>query len=648
MDTKLQFLGKYIYNFYFWISLAVFPRPYLNLPNVQNKFVAFEQKDRLFVASELDAIVRRNACSRKCNPVEMRETQQVMNLGRKVFLFLAAMLIFLTDLPLPTSLVSQVVAEENDEEAEKERKEMAREALGTLGNLLDSKAEQITVIENLKNELESAKEEASKKELEAKIKTEQDKLSQLEARLIALTTGVADDAFSDKSAKPFDLESELGALAEPFIKMMKSATSSARQIEQLRTTVSEATRQKELAGNAIERISQLQTHIKNEAADNDAEKLQKHLSELLSAWQKRNKEANDLAQTAEQQLELRLTEQDNAPSEVGQYATNFLRNRGFNIAMSLIAFFGVFSLCRFVANAVGSIGKRQGVKRNFAVRLTSLVFQIVSIIISLFAMMFVLNYFNDWILLGLTSVFAIALSWIGLKMLPALIEQTTLLLNLGAVQEDERVMLAGVPWRVENLGFHTDLVNPELEGGTFTLPVRELVGLHSRPAADNEAWFPTRKNDWVQLKDGRIGCVAIQTPELVQLIELGGARVTYSTADFISEAPRNLSTGYRVEVTFGLDYRHQSEATDEIPRKIREHVKRGIEVLLDGKGVRHVQAELIRAGDSSIDYEVEADIAGEFAHRYEDVEREIARLLVEACNINNWTIPFPQMVLHQK
>ena len=27
--------------------------------------------------------------------------------------------------------------------------------------------------------------------------------------------------------------------------------------------------------------------------------------------------------------------------------------------------------------------------------------------------------------------------------------------------------------------------------------------------------------------------------------------------------------------------------------------------------------------------------------------REIARLTVEACNVNGWTIPFPQLVLHQ-
>jgi len=299
------------------------------------------------------------------------------------------------------------------------------------------------------------------------------------------------------------------------------------------------------------------------------------------------------------------------------------------------------------ARAASILLQRNGIERSFPVRVGGLIYQVFSILVSLFAMLFVLNMMNDWILLGITSVFAIAIAWIGLKMLPAIIEQTTLLLNLGAVQEGERVLLNGVPWRVEKLDFYTDLVNPDLEGGSFTLPVRELVGLHSRPAAQDEAWFPTRKGDWAQLADGHIGKVVIQTPELVQIVELGGSRVTYSIADFISKTPRNLSTGYRVEVMFGIDYRHQAEATGEIPEKLRKHVKAGLETMLDGKCIRDVQVELVEAGDSSINYEVEADMSGENAHLYEDIQHEMARLLVEACNLNDWTIPFPQMVLHR-
>ena len=67
---------------------------------------------------------------------------------------------------------------------------------------------------------------------------------------------------------------------------------------------------------------------------------------------------------------------------------------------------------------------------------------------------------NDWLLLGVFGIMLLALGWVGIKMLPGAIEQVTLLLNLGAVQEDERVLIEGVPYRVRKLDFYTDFENP--------------------------------------------------------------------------------------------------------------------------------------------------------------------------------------------
>lgn len=538
--------------------------------------------------------------------------------------------------------------EKEDAQLKEKRKAEAeaREALETLGNLLESRKEQAKHIKELKQDLQAAKEDATKKELEGQIEEAQKKIAHVEAQLSAISTGVADDTFANRQGEPFDLQSEMVSLAEPFVKMMRAATATAREIEKLRATKAEADRQIELSRKALLRILALQDVVpKEDTAGRSAEN--EHLVTQQKEWSKRLQEAEDLAETADQQLKIRLNEQASAPSGIGQFATEFLRNRGLNLILALGAFFGVFALFRLAAKFAGIVLRRNRVERGFPLRVASLIYHVLTVIISLFAMLFVLNMMNDWILLGVTSVFAIAIAWIGLKMLPAIIEQTVLLLNLGAVQEGERVLFNGVPWRVETLDFYTDLVNPDLEGGTFTLPVRELVGLHSRPAAKDEAWFPTRKGDWAQLADGHTGKVVIQTPELVQIVELGGSRVTYSIGDFLANAPRNLSTGYRVEVNFGIDYRHQKDATEEIPRKIHEHVKAGLHKFLDGKGINNIQVEIAGAGDSSIDYEIEADIAGEQAHRYEDIEREISRLLIDACNQNSWTIPFPQMVLHR-
>jgi hypothetical protein len=57
--------------------------------------------------------------------------------------------------------------------------------------------------------------------------------------------------------------------------------------------------------------------------------------------------------------------------------------------------------------------------------------------------------------------------------------------------------------------------------------------------------------------------------------------------------------------------------------------------------------ELEAAGSSSLDYAVLAGLAGSTAARYEPIKRALARLLVEACNENGWTIPFTQVTLHQ-
>lgn len=560
----------------------------------------------------------------------------------------AVLACFISFASAPQFVAAQEQPDQAQLEEEKKRAAEAREAIDTLGNLLASRTEQAEAIEVLKTELQNAKEDATKKELETKIADAQNKIAQTEAQISAIATGVADETFSRRQGEPFDLQKEMVNLAEPFVKMIKEATATAREIEKLRNTKAEAERQMGLSRQALQRIYLLRGALTPDNSESQQTSLElEHLKTEQEQWRKRLQEAEDLAETADQQLQIRQDELTRAPSGIGQIATDFLRSRGLNLLLALGAFFGVFALFRLADGAMTAIRKRRGIQRNFAIRIGNLIYQVITILVSLFAMLFVLNMMHDWILLGITSVFAVAIAWIGLKMLPEIIEQTTLLLNLGAVQEGERVMLNGVPWRVDKLDFYTDLVNPELEGGSFTLPVRELVGLHSRPAAEDEAWFPTRKGDWAQMADGHTGKVVIQTPELVQIVELGGSRVTYTTADFVAKTPRNLSTGFRVEVMFGIDYRHQAEATGEIPRTLREHVQAGLNELLNGTGLQNVQVELAAAGPSSIDFEVEADISGELAHLYEDIEREMARLLVEACNVNKWTIPFPQMVLHR-
>ncbi|GAA6210872.1 hypothetical protein NBRC116602_06120 [Hyphomicrobiales bacterium 4NK60-0047b] len=551
---------------------------------------------------------------------------------------------------ISTSVIDYAKADRHQEaELEKQVKqqaetEKAQKAITSLTELIQNQITQKALIKKLKSELRSAREDVSKKEIEETLKQEIKKEETIEEQISTLTSGVSEQTYKTQQTKKFNLQDELQGLAEPFVKMIKSSTENARQIDELKQTISEAKRRQTIAKRAITRIEKLQTTLQKTKPQN-SRNTKTHLKEELKLWSKRNKDARTLENTSLQQL--RLKEEAASSDNLENYATSFIRTRGVNLLFAILTFVGTFMLLRAVSKIASIFFHKRGIKHSFYTRLTRLIFEALTIVVSTLTMMFVLNYLNDWILLGVAGLFTIALAWIGLNMLPVIIEQSILLLNLGAVQEGERLMIDGVPWFVKRLDHYTVLENPDLDGGHFSVPIRELVGRHSRPPADDEAWFPTKKDDWVQLENETIAKVIIQTPELVQLIELGGARITFKTTDFLDAKLRNLSTGFRIKLEFGISYKHQKQATTEIPTQLRTYIEAGISKYIGKENIRNVEVEVLRAGPSSIDYEIEADFKGNVAPKYEDLEAELSKLMIEACNTYDLEIPFPQLVIHQ-
>ena len=109
-----------------------------------------------------------------------------------------------------------------------------------------------------------------------------------------------------------------------------------------------------------------------------------------------------------------------------------------------------------------------------------------------------------------------------------------MILNLGPVRQNERIIYEGIPWKVPKVNLYTSLINPALEGGEIRLPMRDLVTLHSRPNGEDELWFPCRKDDWVLLSDDTFGKVLQQTPDYAHIVKLGGTRKVNPTAEFLS------------------------------------------------------------------------------------------------------------------
>lgn len=540
-------------------------------------------------------------------------------------------LVFLVSL----SLAAMAHAQSGEAAGQAARTEAAIKNLGQLlGNreALEAELKALSAAETAEGSDAAAARDAAIAELRSEIAT-------LTVQIGSIASGVSEDEFRGQSAGDFDLNTELQALVEPFVVMMRDATENARQIERLRRAQGEARRREGLARRALETLAPVRAKAEDEA-------LRSTLDDMAAIWEKRADAAADLAEALDQQLDDRLSDRGQSQEAVNAAASGFFKDRGLSLLYGLIAFSAVFVAMRYVHSVASWLRVKRRIRRSFQTRLANLVFTILTFVLAIMAMLIVFNLRNDWLLLGVFAVMLLALAWIGIKMLPGAIEQVTLLLNLGAVQENERVIIDGVPYKVHKLDFYTDFVNPALNAD-FNLPVRALIGMRSRPSAPDEPWFPTRRGDWVRLADEQYGQVISQSPDIVELQIPGGGLVSYATADYLAEKPENLSDGFRAEIVFGLSYRHQEDLPGAIMNTLREHIREGVSRMVPEGMLRDVGVEMLEAADSAVNFEVEADLVGEAAPLLEDVERELTRLCVDACNKYGWEIPFPQMVVHK-
>ena len=512
-------------------------------------------------------------------------------------------------------------------------------SLDAIRDLLEQRTERRADLRILRKELAKPREDTDTAQLSASINEIESSIEDVNRQIGALATGVSDSEFDLDRTLEIDLKAEAEQLLQPFVIMLRSLTEQARQIESLRRELSVARNHRGVAERALLQLDPLL------AAAQD-EKTRSELTRLRKQWQQRLEAVDDLIAARQSQLDSRQANRSSSVDAANDFARSFLRERGRNLLYGGTVFFVSLLGLRFISRHLGVYRARRGARKNLATRIVTLVYAVGSFAIALLATLITFNVLNDWLLVGVTVVFIVALAWIGVRMLPSLIEQATLYLNLGAVQEGERIFFNGIPWRVSKLGFYCDLVNPALEGGEFSMPIRELIGLHSRPVTPNEPWFPTRKGDFVRL-DAGLAEVLVQTPGLVEVRIEGGIRQTFTAAAFYEMAPQNLSHGSRAEVVFGISYKHQAIATKAVRDKLRAFVRKGLEEVLRPEQILRVDVELMRAGESSIDYGIEVDLSPDAAVHYDTAEWLLTRLCVDACNHYGWEIPFPQLVVHR-
>jgi hypothetical protein len=255
---------------------------------------------------------------------------------------------------------------------------------------------------------------------------------------------------------------------------------------------------------------------------------------------------------------------------------------------------------------------------------------------------------NDWVLVTLILFVLGALVWSSKQYLPVFFEQSKIVLNLGAIRENEVVIYEGVAWKLKSLGYYCRLENPLLTGGSLRISTKELLAFHSRPVQKNEPWFPTKTNDWVILDDKTFGKVTFQSPEQVVIRMLGGANKFLKLDQFLNLNPLNLSNGYGIEQIIGVDYGHQDLLLTNVVPNFKEKLQLYIKDFLkeEYKFVKEFQIEFNNTGASSLDIRFFIVCSGELAAKKRMLERRINMGFVEVCNEFNYVIPFSQMTVH--
>jgi small-conductance mechanosensitive channel len=488
--------------------------------------------------------------------------------------------------------------------------------------------------------LKKSSSEAEKDSLKFELERLDKQLNDYSLDFERIATGIDIGLFAEKKAEEFDWKNEVVSLIEPGIKEIKRLTVRARYKTKLKDERSYYQNLKPIARQAVENIN----HLIGQTDDGE---LKKKLAALLPEWKGVEKQIQSKLEIVGMQLAEMEGEEKSILETSRTSIKNFFRTRGLFLFIALVSCLGMIFFLRLSARFIVRFIPGYTAKyRPFHVRVLSLLFRILALVLTFFVLIFVFYLVEDWVLLSLTIIFIMGLGWAVKHTLPQFWHQSRLMLNIGSVREGERMMLHGVPWLVKTINVFSELENPSL-GVRLRLPIEELLGKTSRPFHKNEPWFPCKRNDWVILSDDTRGVVTSLSHEMVELVQRGGSRKIYQTADFMALSPLNISVNFRLKVLFGISYDLQKDATTRILSTLESHISEQIDTEGYGKNLLNLRVEFAQAGASSLDILVIADFKGELAPLYQRLSRAIQRWCVDACTLNNWEIPFPQLTIHQ-
>lgn len=516
----------------------------------------------------------------------------------------------------------------------------------TLESLLTSQKSLEEEAAKLEKQLRALPEtDPSRPALESTLKDVQQRKSRQIRDFATVATGLDSIEFSPPPVDQLEWESELKEAFGPLVRELKDITERPRRMQQTETDLVDARHRVEQAEDALKNATKLLEQI----PEGKMPELKKALeTDTIKTWETRIQEEQNRVQTLQLQLEdLRA----NQPS-IWAFTTNavkgFFLNRGRNLFLAVLGILLTFLILRWLRRTIQRLSPwHQKRERPFAARLIDVIWEALTVFCAIVVGLTTLYAIGDWVLLAIALVLLIGFALAAKHGLPRVYRHARLLLNLGEVRENERIVIDGIPWLVKRLNFYTELTNPAMKGSTLRMPIDRMLDMVSRPHDKDEPWFPCEEENWVVLDDASHVKVLHITPEFVQVVHLGSSQRTIPVIDFLALHPKNISCGFRVSTVLGLDYQHQPHITTEIPLKLKSSIFDGLSAMLDAEALRSIKAEFREAGAHSLDIEIISDFDGSVADKYQVLHRAVQRLAVDACNENGWVIAFHQLVLHR-
>jgi hypothetical protein len=514
----------------------------------------------------------------------------------------------------------------------------ASNTLETLQGFIKLRKDQKQDIEALNKRLKETQSEAQKQAYKQELASLEADLQSTTRNFESIAAGVNLAKLRTPEEDKFNFQEELFALLKPAIDEMKDMTAHVRQKSDLREKIS-------VYQDRLPVIEQALANINGLIKQSKDPQLLQSLKATADGWQKQQKFLQSELQAAKLELDKLVTSETSLTEASQSYLKSFFQKRGLYLTEALLVVLGVALLSRlsFAAMQRYLPGFRKR-HRSFRIRLIELLHRIFTILWIILGPMLVFYLVEDWVLFSLGILLLLGIAWTLRQTLPRYWHQIQLFLNIGSVREGERILLDGLPWQVSQVNVFCTLVNPVAEL-SLRVPINDLVELKSRPAKPDEPWFPCRKGDWVILSNGTRGKVIGISPEMVQLVERGGAQLTYQTGDFLAASPRNLATNFRLKEILGISYKHQPQSTGKIPELLDAYLRRRVEQEGYGEQLVNLRVEFAQANSSSLDLAVIADFSGELGDLYNRLRRAIQRWCVDACTEYDWEIPFPQMTL---